>query len=1161
MKFPSLEDRFATFPSAARLVALSFFICACAHALEPAATPPGTGIAEAQGPALVSRDLGDPLMNRWVEGDWVTCGGSAEALDERPDAPDAQPGASALRLKMRSPARAHGGWNCSLADNAGFIPGRFDHLSLWIRRCDEHPKIWGLSVNFRDANTNSFSIGIPFSDIGGEWRRLEFRPPEKVKRKNPETGREEHVPLAHPVVLTGLSMDNWFDRNNPESVERVVDVFDLRAHADLGDVPLEDRPWTLSTSFTAPANVFYAGEDEPAMRISGGSWIGEARTVTGSVTVRSLGGEERSIALPPLDVKDGAAEVVPLPFREPGAYTAVVRLDGFGDTFEETHRYAVTPRPPELSPEQRKASSYGLNVHGGGNVGYDNFARIGMVWLRDYAFDYNWMNRARGHGDFAGWPNYPRIVATAESYGFEILPCLKNAIQFDPVKKEGDREPTPEWRRNIARIVASFPELSCFELDNEKDTVKSDFPETYLAYHRAFGEIMKAVRPDALAVQEGAAGIDLEATRKAVLNGDFRDIDVCDGHRYCGIDAPEVSRSNANTGRGEDRKIYLRDMWRQWKKAACADGRDRELWLTEWGWDTRAGQIVSELEQAAYLQRKWVLALGNGVDKLFWYYHYDENTDTPSVFFDGCGLFDRHREPKPAAAAFAALRSFLPADMEYVGYATLGPNHMAHVLKLADGSLAAMAFKIRASSKLGTVPAKFADMTIRDPKAARVCDMFGRELKPGRRTLGLDPTWYFGLDPDCDWVGQCPMDLESDFFVRNVAGEPIRVRVKDAPECRYDVKAPRGWTVKQVDGGFDVTVPFGTPRGPAAFTVVGRGRRAEKTMSVDVDIVPQAFVKSHATSFDGIFEVDVVNQSSGPQSFLVRGDLPPGWEISPAEAATPELQPDESSTLRFRLVSTTEIPASEARAIPRLVVLNAGLGQDGADGGGAVLDTAPIVPREWTMHAIRPGDVAIDGDLGDWTDRHRLSGWMLGPRGDAEKSRIFAGWAPNGLYLAFDVRDSQCKTSDPRSFWRAADCIEVQFSAPGATFSEAAGWTPHDHQFWFCPLADENRVYSGLWPNCPEQSAGLPKGVWAHYDMQDVRSAMRKDDDGYTMELFIPASRLGGWGAPKVGDVAGAMFSLAIQGHRDPREAYWPASKAEGAVKKPWTWARIHLAE
>ena len=62
---------------------------------------------------LVSRDIGDPEMNRWEPGKWVTAGGDVLAIDDRPA--DGPKGAKALRFETRYAARAFGGWNASLS--------------------------------------------------------------------------------------------------------------------------------------------------------------------------------------------------------------------------------------------------------------------------------------------------------------------------------------------------------------------------------------------------------------------------------------------------------------------------------------------------------------------------------------------------------------------------------------------------------------------------------------------------------------------------------------------------------------------------------------------------------------------------------------------------------------------------------------------------------------------------------------------------------------------------------------------------------------------------------------------------------------------------------------------------------------------------------------
>ena len=192
-----------------------------------------------------------------------------------------------------------------------------------------------------------------------------------------------------------------------------------------------------------------------------------------------------------------------------------------------------------------------------------------------------------------------------------------------------------------------------------------------------------------------------------------------------------------------------------------------------------------------------------------------------------------------------------------------------------------------------------------------------------------------------------------------------------------------------------------------------------------------------------------------------------------------------------------------------------------------VIDYAPIVPRAWTLRRVKKGQIKIDGQPGEWAkdaDRYQLPNWMLGPKGDKETSRIYMAYDDDGLYMMFDLDDSQCKTSDPNSFWRAADCLEFQFGSNG-DFTPDQKWSLDDHQFWFCPMPLENRVFSGFWPNCEGQ-----------------KSPVTDNKMGITPEQGIT--------------------SIAVQGLRDPREVYWPSPKrGDMAVKKPYMWSRVLLGD
>lgn len=1113
---------------------------------------------------LASRDIGDPEANPWVEGAWPTAVGDITVLDDRPSDPAAPKDHKALRLTIHYGVRSFGGWGAH--PKAQTLPGKVVKITGWSRKGND--KSWGMGINFVDANTNSFSWGIPAKST--DWEPFEWEIPETVNHKEPD-GKQVKVPIKFPIKIDSISQNNWGDRNNPEAVDRILDLYDLRVHTDMSQIPVKDRPYLVDVSFPAIANCFYYGEEKPVLRLSVGSWLGEERTIRTEAEVTSATGEKRKVKIPDLTVLDSAAVTVDSPFQEPGSYTLRVRSTGFDAPYECEHRYAVILHPPELTEKQKDDSAYGINVHGGGYVGYEKFAKLGFIWLRDYAFNFEWMKRARGAGDYSGWPWYPKIIKAAEDHGMRTLPCFMLGGKFEP---EFPDEPDDKWRRDMALIVATFPQLKAFELDNERGDPMS---EKYGAYHRVFAEIIKAVRPDAWSVQEGCGGIHIFGAKKHVENGNFKDLSVLNGHRYAGMVGPEVSRNNFNTADivADEVKMYQRDLWRQWKINSELDGVKRQRWITEWGWDTRAGQIVSEWEQAAYMQREWVLALGNGIDKLFWYWYYDSDTPNPMNFFDGCGIFDRFREPKPVAPAFAALRTFLPADMEYLGYANFGPNHMAHLLKRADGKLVACAFQLYPVEKATMMKPEDREMAIREPKAEKVYDMFGAELAPARnRKLDIAPVWYVGLDPACEWLKQCPMDLcfGTPSFVRNVSGEPIPLHLENFGKdgIQYRVELPEsmekaGWKVESRDYGFDVVGPLGAPRAANQFAVVGVNGGVEKRIPIDLDIITQAYAKSNVEQFDHTFTVDVVNQSATNQVYELRANLPEGWEVSPAVQSTRELEPNEIEKLTFTLVKSSAIPATEKVAIPKLDIVNV----SNPAMKDMVIDYAPIVPRAWTLRRVAKGQIKIDGQPGEWAKdaaKYQLPNWMLGPRGDKETSRIYMGYDDDGLYMMFDLDDSQCKTSDPNSFWRAADCLEFQFGSNG-DFTPDQKWSLDDHQFWFCPMPLENRVFSGFWTNCEGQKSPATDSKIGITPEQGITSALSLVKDkagdvtGYRMEIFIGKERLHGWN-PKKGEHVKMMFTIAVQGLRDPREVYWPSPKrGDMAVKKPWMWSRVLLGD
>ena len=143
---------------------------------------------------LVSRDIGDPEMNAWEPGTWVTCGGDVITLDERPA--DAPTKAKSIRFETRYGDHAFGGWSASPKKNV--LPGKPAKFTGWARLGNDDS--WGMSFEFVDANTNKFNISMhaPGNPKGKftltrEWQKFEMTFPETVGKNK--------SPIAYPVVI------------------------------------------------------------------------------------------------------------------------------------------------------------------------------------------------------------------------------------------------------------------------------------------------------------------------------------------------------------------------------------------------------------------------------------------------------------------------------------------------------------------------------------------------------------------------------------------------------------------------------------------------------------------------------------------------------------------------------------------------------------------------------------------------------------------------------------------------------------------------------------------------------------------------------------------------------------------------------------------------
>ena len=272
---------------------------------------------------------------------------------------------------------------------------------------------------------------------------------------------------------------------------------------------------------------------------------------------------------------------------------------------------------------------------------------------------------------------------------------------------------------------------------------------------------------------------------RCVQSGDFDKIAVVNSHHYCGTDAPEVNLGNFNMGSESKLPSLLFDDLRAVKRAAQADGKKRQSWLTEFGWDTLAGPVVSPYEQAVYLPRAWMMALAAGTDKAFWFYNFD--APEPKQFFDGCGLLDAKGEPKLSLCSLAGLTSVLP-NPRYVGDLEAGANTCGYVFE-DGGKLVASLWTIQGD-----------DGPTVQFQAEQLQDYLGNPIEGGPVRLAMAPVYAVGLSKSDRWYKQTAYSLETPHLVPAAAGDVVRpvVRItnnRDEPiACQIKLVLPEGWT-------------------------------------------------------------------------------------------------------------------------------------------------------------------------------------------------------------------------------------------------------------------------------------------------------------------------------------------------------------------------------
>jgi len=198
-----------------------------------------------------------------------------------------------------------------------------------------------------------------------------------------------------------------------------------------------------------------------------------------------------------------------------------------------------------------------------------------------------------------------------------------------------------------------------------------------------------------------------------------------------------------------------------------------------------------------------------------------------------------------------------------------------------------------------------------------------------------------------------------------------------------------------------------------------------------------------------------------------------------------------------------------------------------ANGGPAKPAPMPkaIVPRPFEASLHEVSGIKLDGQLSDWPETPNFvlnqesqvvfnaatNSWS-GP--EDLSARAWAGWAPEGLYFAFQVTDDHhVQSAADDTLWHG-DHMEIQLDTRMEEDYDNPGMNNDDFQIGLS-IGDLARV--------PSVGYAWFNGANSPGEINGLKMAFTTTETGYILEVFIPAEALSG-----ITLAEGAVFGMNI---------------------------------
>ncbi|HEY0007953.1 MAG TPA: hypothetical protein VGB55_04440, partial [Tepidisphaeraceae bacterium] len=203
--------------------------------------------------------------------------------------------------------------------------------------------------------------------------------------------------------------------------------------------------------------------------------------------------------------------------------------------------------------------------------------------------------------------------------------------------------------------------------------------------------------------------------------------------------------------------------------------------------------------------------------------------------------------------------------------------------------------------------------------------------------------------------------------------------------------------------------------------------------------------------------------------------------------------------------------------------------------------------------------ININGNLADWAETHRLPGVRTTQTVGVDRSpqprpNVYMAWREDGLFMGYEVFDTNIETVPADGRWWTRDNIEFWISTRPVP-TEQQVYNTFCHQFFFVP---KSRPFDGVLGQVGQwhrPGDAIAANLIPH---PSIVHQARVLPDRYVGEMFIPAAALYGWDPVQQPELA---FNLHVRDFQRATDYFWSAPKEAMTQMRPNTWGRLILVQ